>query len=159
VTAGIVFGVVLSLLLLIARLAPPHTAVLGRHPTRGFNDREVDPEAEPVAGVVAFRVDGPLVFASVDGALDDLRAAIEGAGQPPRVVVLDLSSTHEIDVTAADALATLAEDLGLDGIELRFAHAHAQVRDNAARLGLPQLAGLAEPYPTVAAAVDDLERR
>ncbi len=159
VTAGIVIGVVLSLLLLIARLASPHTAVLGRHPTRGFVDSTVDPEAEPVTGVLAFRVDGPLVFASVDGALDGLRTAIDGAGALPRVVVLDLSSTYEIDVTAADALATLADDLGLDGIELRFARARAPVRDYAARLGLPQLAGLADPYPSVAAAVDDLERR
>lgn len=94
----------------------------------------------------------------MDLALDDLRAAIDGAARP-RVVVLDLSSTYEINVTAADALATLADDLGRDGIGLRFARARAPVRDCAARLGLPQLAGLAEPYPTVAAAVDDLEPR
>jgi AraC-like DNA-binding protein len=60
-------------------------------------------------------------------------------------------------VTAADALSALVDDLRLDGAELRFARAHAPVREYAARVGLPNLAGIAQPYPTVAAAVDDQE--
>jgi high affinity sulfate transporter 1 len=157
VMAGIVIGVVLSLLLLLLRLGSPHTAVLGRDPDRGFVDMSVNPAAVPVPGVLVLRVDGPLVFASIDGALDDLRAAMDAAPEPPRVVVLDLSATYEIDVTAADALASLAEDLRHAGTELRFARAHAPVREYAARLGLTNLAGIAQPYPTVAAAVDDQE--
>ena len=155
VMAGIVIGVVLSLLLLLLRLGSPHTAVLGRHPDRGFVDTSVNPGAVPVPGVLILRVDGPLVFASVDGALDDLRAAMDAAAEPPGLVVLDLSACYEIDVTAADALATLADDLRLAGTELRFAGAHRQVREYAARLGLRDLNALAEPYPTVAAAVPD----
>ncbi len=154
VMAGILIGVVLSLVLLLARLGSPHTAVLGRHPDRGFVDLAANPHAVPVPGVLVLRVDGPLVFASVDGALDDLRAAMDAAPEPPAVVVLDLSATYEIDVTAADALASLVQDLRQAGSEVRFARAHGPVRDYAARLGVPDLAGLAEPYPTVAAAVD-----
>jgi MFS superfamily sulfate permease-like transporter len=157
--AGIVIGVVLSLLLLLLRLGSPHTAVLGRHPDRGFVDLSVNPEAVPVPGVLVLRVDGPLVFASVDGALDDLRAAMDAALEPPSLVVLDLSATYEIDVTAADALASLVEDLHVEGTEVRFAGARAPVRDYAARLSLPNLAGLAEPYPTVEAALIDVESR
>jgi MFS superfamily sulfate permease-like transporter len=159
VMAGIVIGVVLSLLLLLLRLGSPHTAVLGRDPDRGFVDMSVNPGAVPVPGVLILRVDGPLVFASIDGALDDLRAALDAAAQPPGVVVLDLSATYEIDVTAADALASLVDDLRLEGTELRFAGARAPVREYAARLGLANLAGIAEPYPTVAVAVDDIRSR
>jgi high affinity sulfate transporter 1 len=159
VMAGIVIGVVLSLLLLLRRLGSPHTAVLGRHPDRGVVDLSVNPEAVPVPGVLVLRVDGPLVFASVDGALDDLRAAMDAALEPPSLVVLDLSATYEIDVTAADALASLVEDLHVEGTEVRFAGARAPVRDYAARLSLPNLAGLAEPYPTVEAALIDVESR
>jgi sulfate permease, SulP family len=159
VMAGIVIGVLLSLLLLLLRLGSPHTAVLGRDPDRGFVDVSVNPGAVPVPGVVVLRVDGPLVFASVDGALGDLRTAVAAAPEPPGVVVLDLSATYEIDVTAADALASLLDDLRLEGKELRFAGARAPVREYAARLGLANLAGIAEPYPTVDAAVDDSRSR
>jgi MFS superfamily sulfate permease-like transporter len=157
VMAGIVIGVVLSLLLLLLRLGTPHTAVLGRDPDRGFVDMSRNPAAVPVPGVLVLRVDGPLVFASIDGALDNLRTALDAAAEPPGVVVLDLSATYEIDVTAADALAALVDDLRLDGTELRFAGARAPVREYAARLGIANLAGIAQPYPTVAAAVDDQE--
>jgi sulfate permease, SulP family len=159
VMAGIVIGVALSLLLLLLRLGSPHTAVLGRHPDRGFVDTSVNPGAVPVPGVLIFRVDGPLVFASVDGALDDLRNALDAAPGQPGLVVLDLSACYEIDVTAADALASLVDDLRLAGSELRFAGAHRQVREYAARLGLANLDMLAEPYPTVAAALHDSENR
>jgi high affinity sulfate transporter 1 len=159
VMAGIVIGVVLSLLLLLLRLGTPHTAVLGRDPGRGFVDMSRNPAAVPVPGVLVLRVDGPLVFASVDGALDNLRTALDAASEPPGVVVLDLSATYEIDVTAADALSALVDDLRLDGSELRFAGARAPVREYAARLGIANLAGLAEPYPTVADSVADLESR
>jgi sulfate permease, SulP family len=54
----------------------------------------VNPGAVPVPGVLVLRVDGPLVFASIDGALHDLRAAMDTAPEPPRVVVLDLSATY-----------------------------------------------------------------
>jgi MFS superfamily sulfate permease-like transporter len=118
-----------------------------------------NPAAVPVPGVLVLRVDGPLVFASVDGALDNLRTALDAASEPPGVVVLDLSATYEIDVTAADALSALVDDLRLDGSELRFAGARAPVREYAARLGIANLAGLAEPYPTVADSVADLESR
>jgi sulfate permease, SulP family len=159
VMAGIVIGVVLSLLLLLLRLGTPHTAVLGRDPDRGFVDMAVNPGAVPVPGVLVLRVDGPLVFASIDGALDNLGSALDAAAEPPGVVVLDLSATYEIDVTAADALASLVDDLRLDGTELRFAGARAPVREYAARLGIANLSGLAEPYPTVADSVADIESR
>ena len=155
VMAGILIGVVLSMVLLLGRLGTPHTAVLARHPDRGFVDSAVYPDAVPVPGVLVFRVDGPLVFASVDGALDDLRDALREAGTAPDIIVLDLSACYEIDVTAADALAGLVDDLRRDGIEVRFAAAHHHVRDYATRLGLGDLAGLADPYPTIATSVRD----
>ena len=158
VMAGIVIGVVLSLVLLLQRLSRPHTAVLGRHPQRGYVDLDVYPDAEQTPGTLIFRVDGPLVFASVEGALDTLRAAVHDSIPTPALVVLDLSACYEIDVTAADALATLLDDLRREGVEVRFAGAHRQLRDYASRLRLTDLAGLANPHPTVDAALDPQNR-
>jgi high affinity sulfate transporter 1 len=153
VMAGIVLGVVLSLVLLVRRLSTPHTAFLGTHPERGYVDQATNPDAAPIPGTLIFRVDGPLVFASVDSAVDALRTRALLQGEPPQLVVLDFESTYEIDVTAADTLAGLVDDLRQAGIEVRFAAAHQQVRDYARKLALPELAGLVTPYPTIDSAI------
>ncbi|WP_395656305.1 SulP family inorganic anion transporter [Nocardioides sp.] len=153
VMAGVLIGILLSLVLLLQRLSTPHVAVLGRHPDRGFVDIDTNPDTVPVEGTVILRIDGPLVFASIDPVIDRLTALTIDAEPRPRRVVIDLDSTSEIDVTAAGALATAVDDLHAAGVEVRFAAAHAQVREYAARLGHDQLAGLVDPYPTVSAAV------
>jgi MFS superfamily sulfate permease-like transporter len=119
---------------------------------------EANPGTTPVPDTVILRTDGPLVFASVDPVIDRLTALTIDVEPRPARVVLDFDSTSEIDVTAAGALATAVDDLRTAGIDVRFARAHAQVRDYAARLGHEQLAGLVEPYPTVAAAVAETSK-
>lgn len=153
VMAGVLIGILLSLLLLLQRLSTPHVAILGRHPDRGFVSIETNPGTVPVAGTVILRTDGPLVFASIDPVIQRLYALTVHAEPVPDRVVLDLEATSEIDVTAAGALANAVGDLRAAGIDVRFAGAHQAVREYAARLGHDQLAGLADPYPTVAAAV------
>lgn len=153
VMAGVLIGILLSLLLLLQRLSTPHVAILGRHPDRGFVSIETNPGTVPVAGTVILRTDGPLVFASIDPVTERLYALTVHAEPVPDRVVLDLEATSEIDVTAAGALANAVGDLRAAGIDVRFAGAHQAVREYAARLGHDQLAGLADPYPTVAAAV------
>jgi sulfate permease, SulP family len=157
VLIGILIGILVSLLLLLQRLSTPHIAILGRHPERGFVAIDDNPGATAVPGTVILRVDGPLVFASIDPVVERLSALTVHADPQPTRVVLDLDSTSEIDVTAAAALATAVDDVRAAGIDVRFVGAHATVRDYAARLGHDQLAGLVEPYPTVAAAVADAD--
>jgi high affinity sulfate transporter 1 len=153
VMAGVLIGVVLSLVLLLQRLSTPRIAVLGRHPERGFVAIDSNPGTEEVPGAVILRAEGVLVFASIDPVVEELRARTLDAQPPPAIVVLDLAATAEIDVTAASALAATVDDLRAAGIDVRFACAHAPVREYARRLDLPPLRGLVEPYPTVAAAL------
>ncbi len=158
VTAGIVIGLVLSLVLLLQRLGQPHVALLGEHPERGFVDLGAYPDAVSLPGTLVVRVDGPLVFANVDPVLEELRRCIRESSPRPDVVVLDFEATYEIDVTAATALARLLENLRTAGVEVRFAAVHAPVREYAGRLSLGPLAGLDDPYPSVADALADRAR-
>jgi MFS superfamily sulfate permease-like transporter len=153
VMAGVLIGILLSLVLLLQRLSTPHVATLGRHPERGFVAVDDNPDTVPVPGAVILRIDGPLVFASVDPVVERLTQLTLDAEALPAFVVLDFESVPEIDVTAATALASAVSDLRSAGIDVRFAGAHEPVREYAARLGHDQLAGLVEPFPTVASAV------
>jgi MFS superfamily sulfate permease-like transporter len=151
--AGVLLGILLSLVLLLQRLSTPHVATLGRHPERGFVAVDANADTEPVPGAVILRIDGPLVFASVDPVIERLNELTLQADPRPALVVLDFESVAEIDVTAAAALGSAVTDLRAAEIDVRFAGAHAPVREYAARLGDDELAGLVEPFPTVAAAV------
>lgn len=154
VMAGVLIGVLLSLVLLLQRLSTPHVAVLGRHPARGFVAIDANPGTEPVAGTVILRADGPLVFASIDPVIDRVRASTLEADPSPSLLVLDLEPVSEIDVTAATALAEVVADVRAAGITVRFASAHAGVREYARRLGIDELGDLVDAYPSVAAAVE-----
>ena len=64
---GIVIGVVLSLLLLIARSSNPGIRVLGSKPGLGRLPRPRPPSGlEVTPGVVVVRLDGPLFFADAN---------------------------------------------------------------------------------------------
>jgi MFS superfamily sulfate permease-like transporter len=58
VMAGLLIGVVLSLVLL-QRLSTPNVAVLGRHPERGIVAIDANPGTRPVPDTVILRTDGP----------------------------------------------------------------------------------------------------
>ena len=149
---GLFIGVVVSLLLLLYRTSRPHVAVLGRVPgAEGqFADIGRHPENQPVPGIVVLRVEGGLFFANAETVRKEVLArATEGT----RAIVLDAETVPYIDVTAVEALATLAEELGNRGVQLCFARDVGQVRDV---LGKADVS--IETYPSVRAAVDALQR-
>jgi MFS superfamily sulfate permease-like transporter len=58
-------------------------------------DLENNVGAEPIPGVLIVRFDGPLVFASVDTVVEDLRRRALRPEERPGVVVLDLEAAYE----------------------------------------------------------------
>jgi high affinity sulfate transporter 1 len=144
---GLFLGIGVALLLLLYRASRPHVATLGRVAADGrFEDVDRHPEARPVPGVVAMRIESGLFFANADSVRARIAAAAGEEGV--RVVVLDFESVPFLDVSAARMLAAVGEDLRRDGIELRIARADGQVRDVLDTAVPPP----PPTYPTIAAA-------
>src|SRR5205807_7472481 len=60
---GVLVAAIASLLMLIAGVARPHVAFLGRIPgTRRFSDLERHPDNEVLAGVLVFRIESALLY-------------------------------------------------------------------------------------------------
>jgi sulfate permease, SulP family len=84
--------------------APDQYAYLERHPD---NERE--------EGIVVLRVEGGLFFANAD----EVRRHIQTQARAgPRAIVLDAETVPFSDLTAAQMLAHLADDLERDGVAL-----------------------------------------
>ena len=116
VLAGVIIGIGLSLLWLVAVATHPRMAVLGREPgTQVFRDVVENPDDEQIPGVVILRLDGGLFFATADALGDKVRAVIQAPDV--RCVVLDCEGINFLDSQGSasiDDLLVLCESGGRD---------------------------------------------
>jgi SulP family sulfate permease len=136
VALGILIGVVLSLLGLINRLSNPPDAILREAPGHGFHDFGDSPGGQTIPGLVAYRFYAPLLFSNVNHFVQRVREIIAVTPAPVRWFLLDAQAVTDIDVTAAESLHALREELQQKGIALKIAHANRPFRDILERTGL-----------------------
>jgi len=159
VLRGVLIGSILSLLQILRHASRPHVAVLGRIPgTRRFSDLERHADNEWIHGVMIFRPEASLVYFNIDGVCDRIRDRIHAAGALPRLVVLDLSASPQVDLQSADTLALLARELSSAGIHVQAVEAHSSVRDMLRGDAVDHDLGGINRFTSVADVVDAFQR-
>jgi SulP family sulfate permease len=159
VVPGIVIGVMASLIYLLAQLTRPMDVVLQELPGTGrFHDLGEAPQAETIPGLIAYRFYAPLFFPNAEYFVQRVRGLIAASPHPVRWFLIDMQAVWDIDVTAADALARLAEELSRRGVSLRIARANRPLREQLERLGLAQKLGDEIYFGSVHAAVEAFRR-
>ncbi|KVT41343.1 SulP family inorganic anion transporter [Burkholderia ubonensis] len=154
VVPGVLLASALSLLSFVWRAWHPYDAVLGRLTgVRGYHDVARHPEAAQTPGLVLFRWDAPLFYANVEIFCEHLHAALRHAPSPASRVVVAAEPVTDIDVSAADRLVALADELRERGIALCFAEMKGPVKDRLRAYGLFDTFGEANFFPTVTDAV------
>jgi SulP family sulfate permease len=159
VVPGILIGVIASLIYVLARLARPLDAVLREVPGTGrFHDIGETPETHTLPGLIAYRFYAPLFFANAEYFLQRVRQLIASSPVPVRWFIVDMQAVWDIDVTAADALARLPDELRKSGIALMVARANRPLREKLEQISAQgQLDRLAY-YPSVHAAIEACQR-
>lgn len=117
VLPGVLIGVVLAFFKLAYAIHDPVTAIVGRNPSGGFVDMDEHPEAVEIPGLLILHQYGPLVFLNARILAESLRQA-RNVDRQIQVVVLDATASSGIDVSAADKLASVRDELVEAGIEL-----------------------------------------
>ena len=102
---------------------------------------------------IAFRVEAALLYFNAEHVHETVLARVRRT-PGVRLVVYDVSSSPVVDLAGARMLATLERELAAAGIALRFAGAHAPVRDMLRAVGLEQRVGPFGRGVTVAQAID-----
>ncbi|KVT71572.1 transporter [Burkholderia ubonensis] len=154
VVPGVLLASALSLLSFVWRAWHPYDAVLGRLTgVRGYHDVARHPDAVQTPGLVLFRWDAPLFYANVEIFCEHLHAALRHAPSPASRVVVAAEPVTDIDVSAADRLVALADELRERGIALCFAEMKGPVKDRLRAYGLFDTFGEANFFPTVTDAV------
>jgi SulP family sulfate permease len=155
VLPGIGVGIAVSLLEVLRRALLPPTAVLGRvagHQTwRATDDEHGDLRRVP--GLLVYRFDAPLFFANADVLRDQVVRLVDGSDPPVRTVVLDAEGMVDMDVTGAETLVALLDDLDERGIRLVLARVRTSLRTTLRRLGVEDRLGADNVHLSVRGAV------
>jgi sulfate permease, SulP family len=156
IIAGIVIGVALSLLLLIARASNPEVKPLGLRPgSTAYLDLNRHSGLETTPGVIAVRIDGPLFFANANRFRDRVRELIAAGPEPVRALVIDAEAVSQTDTDGADVLTELAAELRRRSITIALARVESTVGDLWRRAGtIEAIGGDERVFPTVLEAVE-----
>ncbi len=155
VVRGIGIAVVIAVIEFLWDGWRPHHAILGRvEGIRGFHDTKRYPNARRIPGLVLFRWDAPLFFATAELFHQTVLEAIEESPTEVQRIVITAEPVTSIDVTSADMLGLLERQLKESGIELHFAEMKDPVLDKLKRFELFGRFGERSFHPTIGAAVD-----
>lgn len=140
---GILYGVLLSLLLLIYRSSKPHFAVLARVKNSPYyrNIKRFSDQVEIDSEIVLFRFDAQLYFGNKDYFKSSLLQAIEDRGKSVKKLILNVEPMNYIDSSAAFMLKQLIEDLNSRNIKVAIAGPIGPIRDSLRRSGIVDLLG------------------
>ena len=151
---GVLVAVGLSIVDLLRRLARPHDSILGYVPgVSGMHDVDDYPAARQLPGLVVYRYDSPLCFANAE---DFRRRALDAVSQADGEVewfVMNAEANVEIDITAADSLDLLRQDLKDGGITFAMARVKQDLRVDLRNAGLVDRIGAELLFPTLPTAV------
>ena len=147
---GVLFGAILSLLLLLRRAMRPHCTELGRVPgTEYFADAIRHQANERIAGVFIFRNDGALLYFNAEHVRDRFFELLAAHGSDVRLAVFFLGTVPVIDLAGSELIAEIRETLAGRGIEFRLAEAHSGARETLRRAGFEEHYGPIQPDQTV----------
>ncbi|MBO5389349.1 MAG: STAS domain-containing protein [Lachnospiraceae bacterium] len=166
---GVIVGVMLSFVAVIVRAVVPPKSYLGIIPGHeDFYTLKRNKSAKPIQNTVIYRFSGNLFFANWDAFQKDIEAAIE---ENTKQVIVDARGIGNIDMTAAERLVILHDNLKAKGISFYMAEHVDSVNDQLRAYGAERLieegavrrtislalraAGVEKPYPLVGHGEDE----
>jgi SulP family sulfate permease len=152
---GVLVAVGLSVLDLLHRVTRPHDGILGHVPgVAGMHDVDDYPEAAPVPGLVVYRYDSPLFFANAQDFTKRALRALESAPTAAKWFLLNAEANVTVDLTAADTLESLRQEIDQRGVVFAMARVKQDLRDDLERAGFIARVGEERIFMTLPTAVE-----
>ncbi len=159
VLQGIVVAVALAILLFFRRNWWPHGAVLGTVDGRRRMARRRRPTRTPSSSRASSCTAGRRRCSSPTPARSASRSGRLVRERQPDWVVLQCEAVTDVDVTAAEMLEQLDNELNAAGIHLAFAEMRSRLQDLTLRYGLLETLDRDHFYPTLEAALEEIHVR
>jgi high affinity sulfate transporter 1 len=155
VLPGVVIAITLALLDVLMKIYRPSDTQLGIVPDmEGYNDLSLAKDSKPVPGVIIYRFDAPLLFFNADDFKARVLRLVSRTKPKPRWFVLNAESINQLDITGAQALDDLVDELKSRGVQLVIARPKLYMRKYGRMMGLSQKIGMENIFRSVHEAVD-----
>jgi SulP family sulfate permease len=139
---GILLAVVSALLLLIKRTSRPPDGVLGRVPgMKGWHEQAYHEDAITHPGLVVYRFNSAIIFFNA-GYFKKRVVEIVGGHPDVEWFIVDASTINQMDITGAEMLESLTEELATRGVRFGLANARHEVRSTLERAGALKRIGM-----------------
>jgi SulP family sulfate permease len=143
---GIMIGIILSLLALIYRASFPEGVELGRIADDDGNYEFVGlsahPDGETLPGMVIYRQTGALIFANAAAFSQQARELLWARTDPPAsLLVMDCEQMADLDVTGAEEMISLHEQLEEAGVDFWLVRLHGEALTTAENAGVIEAIG------------------
>ncbi len=158
IVAGIISGMVLSLIAVIYRASKPHMAKLGKIPgTDIYRNVERFPNLEMREDLLIARIDGPIYFANVDFIKTKLDKWIVEQKPKLKIIVLNMESVTNLDSTGAHAVKDWIKEWRNQNIDICLTGTKGPVRDVLKRWEIIQLLGEEKCYIHIEEAISVID--
>ena len=152
---GILLAALFSIILMIKQTAHPRITALGRFSgSDRFGETSRYPNVERIPGVLALRVEAAFLYFNVQNIKDEILRLINLQIPSVKLVVIDLSTSPNVDLAGARMLNELHDQLAENGVSLKLAEMHGGVRDLLRAEGLIQRLGGFERRMSIAELID-----
>lgn len=139
---GVVIGALLSLVLVIVRTSQSHISLLGRVPGQPqFSSIEENPENVTIPGMLILKAATGIFYANADSYKNQILAMVKGSKVPVQAVVFDMGMSRDLDLSGAQMMAELCEELRKKGISLMLSRVQAPAHAMMDRLGVSEKIG------------------
>jgi sulfate permease, SulP family len=156
VLQGVIIGVVLALLLLIASASRSPVRLMAFDKENNvFVEADRHPQAEIIPGIVAVAIHGPLFFADADNFRKSVLDLVEI--YHPNAVVIDLGAVMMLDMDGDKILARLSRELRQKNIQLLLVRVGRDKHELMRKTGTLEVIGSQNIYETTRAAVSDVQ--
>ncbi len=127
---GVLAGVILSILMVLFRIASPHIAILGQIPeTRFYRNVSRFPNAEQMEDVLIMRFDAQLFFGNAQYFKDTIEEIVKDRKDNLELLILSAYSITNMDSSGLHALEESLKFLKTNDIEFYITGVRGPVRD------------------------------
>jgi high affinity sulfate transporter 1 len=156
VLQGIVIAIALAIVLYFRRGWQPNGAVLGRvDALSGWHNVKRYPDAVQIPGIAVYRWESSLFFANCSSFRKEIRA-IARSGDVSWVII-QCQAVTDIDVSAAQMLEQLDQELNAAGIHMAFVELRTRLQHLVQRYGLFETLDRDRFYPTLETALSAIQ--
>ena len=154
VEQGILFAIGFSLVRHVSHSYRAYSMVLIPNASGRWVPAPAQPGLQTAPGLIVYRYGADLFYANADHFADQVRELVEKAPSPAKWLLLDAEAIGDVDLSAAQTVRSLLEDLKRRGVRVVIGRANPYLLSDIRRHRIAAVIGEGQIFPTLHEAID-----